>query len=263
MKLNVRYLMFRIWYWYISKVDADAEITFMNYGYDDDVQKIELDPEDEPNRYSIQLYHRLASVVEIKDKSIVEIGCGRGGGLAYITKTFTPAEALGIDLEPRAIDFASRFHPLKGLSFKQGDALNIPLNDNSCDVLLNVESSHRYLNMGQFLAEVSRVLKDDGYFLFTDFRYPHEIPVLKNELIATDMELVDEQQINRNVIAALVQDTPRRKDLVEKLLPRIFHKTGFNFAGVIDSPTYKQILSEDLIYFIYIFKKSGSKSSIE
>ena len=23
---------FRIWYWYISKVDKNAEITFMNYG---------------------------------------------------------------------------------------------------------------------------------------------------------------------------------------------------------------------------------------
>jgi len=259
MKLNVRYLMFRAWYWYISKVDADAEITFMNYGYDDASQKVALDQEDEPNRYSIQLYHRLANAIDLKGKSIVEIGCGRGGGLAYIAKTFNPSNALGIDLEPRAVDFASKHHPLPGLSFKQGDALHIPVEDHSFDVLLNVESSHRYLDMDQFLSEVTRVLKDDGYFLYTDFRYPHEVPALKESLNKLNLTLVEEQRINQNVVAALVLDTPRRKELVEKLLPRFIHKTGLNFAGAIDSPTYNQILSEELVYFLYVFKKNGAK----
>jgi ubiquinone/menaquinone biosynthesis C-methylase UbiE len=248
--------MFRVWYWYISKIDSNAEVTFMNYGYDDESQKIPLDQEDELNRYSIQLYHRLASAISIQNKDIVEIGCGRGGGLAYITKTFTPSSALGIDLEQRAITFATDHHKNNGLSFKQGDALNIPIEKNSCDILLNVESSHRYLDMNQFLTEVARVLKQNGYFLYTDFRYPHEMPALKESLISMNFKLIEEQRINKQVVLALNNDSDRRKDLVKRLTPKIFHKTALNFAGVVGSPTYNQILRGDLIYYIYIFQKN-------
>ena len=248
--------MFRVWYWYISKIDKDAEVTFMNYGYDDASLKIALDQDDESNRYSIQLYHRLASATNLKNKDIVEIGCGRGGWLAYINKTFTPSSALGIDLENKAICFANQHHKLNGLNFKQGDALNIPIESNACDIVLNVESSHRYLDMNRFLSEVTRVLKQNGYFLYTDFRYPHEMPALKESLISMNLKLIEEQIINKQVVSALNNDSERRKDLVKRLIPKIFHKSALNFAGVVNSPTYNQILNGDLIYYIYIFQKN-------
>jgi len=250
--------MFRVWYWYINRIDADNEILFMNYGYDDSTLKVALDQEDEPNRYSIQLYHRLASAVDLKNKDIVEVGCGRGGGLAYIAKTFSPSRALGIDLENRAVKFANKYHNSNnGLSFKQGNAQNMPVESNAYDVVLNVESSHRYLDMNQFLSEVSRVLKHDGYFLYTDFRLPEEIPALKESLNALNLTLIEEQRINDHVVASLNRDTERRKNLIEKLMPRFFHKTALNFAGVVNSVTYKQILSGELVYFVYIFQKNG------
>lgn len=51
--------MFRIWYWYVNKVDRNADILFMNYGFSDKNQKIPLDEQNEFNRYSNQLYHHL------------------------------------------------------------------------------------------------------------------------------------------------------------------------------------------------------------
>ena len=96
-KLNLRENFFRIWYWYVNKVDKNAEILFMNYGYHDKNQEVTIDVLNERNRYSIQLYHHLASAVEIQNKDIVEIGCGRGGGLSYIAKNFSVASAVGVD----------------------------------------------------------------------------------------------------------------------------------------------------------------------
>jgi len=253
-------LMFRAWYWYISKKDADNEILFMNYGYEDSSQKIILDKIDESNRYSIQLYHRLVSAVDLKNKNIVEIGCGRGGGLAYIAKTFSPSGALGIELENRAVNFANKFYNIDGLSFKQGNALNMPIESNAYDVVLNVESSHRYLDMDQFLSEVSRVLKNDGYFLFTDFRSPERMPALRESLNSLGLKLIEEQEINSQVVAALCHDNARRKNLVEKIAPGFLHKTALKFAGVVDSETYNKILSGELVYFLYIFQKNGQKN---
>lgn len=253
--MNLRELMFRAWYWYVNKIDNDADILFMNYGYEDITEIIDLNPEDEPNRYSIQLYHRLAKAVEMKNKDIVEIGCGRGGGLAYITKRFNPANSLGIDLNQTAAEFGNSHYSVNGMSFKQGDAQNLSLPDNSFDVVLNVESSHRYPLMENFLSEVNRILRQGGYFLYTDFRYDYEMPELEKFIENTKLTCIEKQNINKEVVAALKADTPSRKQLVKKLAPKILHKTALNFAGVADSETYNQFLSGKYVYYLYILQK--------
>jgi SAM-dependent methyltransferase len=255
MKFNFRESMFRFWYRYLNNVDKNAEILFMNYGYSDKDQEIPIDEQNEINRYSIQLYLHLVCATEIKNKDIVEIGCGRGGGLSYITKNFLPASAKGVDLDKQAVSFCNRHYTLDGLSFLQGDAQNLSLEDNSCDVVINVESSHRYPDMKAFLGEVSRILRPNGYFLFTDFRYDNEFEDMKKELEFSGMKVVKERFINKEVIAALEKDDERKRKLVKKLIPKILHKIALNFGGTIGSETYNQFASHKYIYFSYILKK--------
>jgi len=255
MKFNIRESLFRIWYWYVNKVDKNAEILFMNYGYSDKDQEIPMDEQNESDRYSIQLYHHLASATEIKNKDIVEIGCGRGGGLSYITENFSPASAKGVDLDKQAVSFCNRHYTLDGLSFLQGDAQKLSLENHTCDVVINVESSHRYSDMTAFLGEVSRILRPGGYFLFTDFRYDHEIENMKKELELSGMTVLKERFINREVVAALELDDERRRKLVKKLAPGFLHKVALNFAGTIGSETYNRFASHTYIYFSYVLKK--------
>ena len=255
-KNTLRDWIFRVWYWYVNKSDKNAEILFMNYGYADTNPTIILETQDERNRYSIQLYHYLVSAIELKNKDIYEIGCGRGGGLEYITRLFSPTSARGIDLDKHAIAFCNRHYELNGLSFLQGDAQKLPLDNNSCDVVINVESSHRYLDMNLFLREVYRILRPGGYFLFTDFRYDFEIPFLQKELQSFGMSQLKEEFITQQVVAALELDDGRRRKLVEKLTPRFLHKTALNFAGTIGSETYSQFVSRKYVYFNYVFRKN-------
>ncbi|MFC2087027.1 class I SAM-dependent methyltransferase [Bacteroidota bacterium] len=255
MKFNFRESLFKIWYWYVNKVDKNAEILFMNYGYSYENQKIPMDEQNELNRYPIQLYHHLVSATEIKNKDIVEIGCGRGGGLFYITKNFSPATAKGVELDKLAVSFCNRHYSLDGLMFLHGDAQNLSLENNSCDVVINVESSHRYPDMTAFLGEVSRILRPDGYFLFTDFRYDYEIEDMKKELELSGMSVLKERFINKEVIAALELDDEHKRKLVKKLTPKFFHKIALNFAGTIGSETYNRFASHKYIYFSYVLKK--------
>ena len=255
MEINFRESMFRIWYRYVNNIDKNAEILFMNYGYSDKDQMILMDEQNEPNRYSIQLYHHLACETEIKNKDIVEIGCGRGGGLSYITKNFSPASALGVDLDKQAILFCKNHYALDKLSFFQGDAQNLCLENNTFDVVINVESSHRYPNMEAFLGEVFRILRPNGYFLFTDFRYDNEYEDIKKELELSGMSVLKERFINQEVVAALELDDERKRKLIEKLIPKILRKIALNFGGVIGSETYNQFASRKYIYFSYVLKK--------
>ncbi|HRW63532.1 MAG TPA: class I SAM-dependent methyltransferase [Bacteroidales bacterium] len=255
MKFNIRESLFRIWYWYVNKVDKNAEVLFMNYGYYNDNENVTLSEDYESNRYSIQLYHHLANETEINNKDIIEIGCGRGGGLSYITKHFAPSSALGIDLDKRAVSFCTNYYDLPELSFKQGDAQKLDLHDASCDIIFNVESSHRYPDMGAFLKEVYRILRHDGYFLYTDFRYDYEMEDLKKELEKSGLTVIKEQLITNQVVAALELDDARRRNLIKKLAPKFLHKIALNFAGTVGSETYNQFETKKYIYYSYVLKK--------
>ena len=256
MNLNLREILFRTWYWYVNKADKNAEIVFMNYGFGGKEHHIPLEDHHEPNRYSIQLYHHLADQVEIKNKNIVEIGCGRGGGLSYINRKFSPASAKGIDLVNKAVTFCNRYHKHERLTFAQGDAQNLNLENNTCDVVINVESSHRYPSMSSFLKEVNRILRPNGHFLFTDFRYDHEMDHLKKEIEMSGMSVLKERYINHEVVEALKLDDERKRRLVKKLAPKFLHKTALNFAGTVGSETYNLFANQKYIYFSYILKKT-------
>jgi ubiquinone/menaquinone biosynthesis C-methylase UbiE len=255
-KESFRVWMFRAWYGYLNKIDKDAAILFMNFGYADTDQIIRLDAHDESNRYSVQLYHHLASNVDIINKDICEIGCGRGGGLEYITRFFSPDSAIGIDLDKSAVVFCNRYYSVKGLSFLQGDAQEIKLDNSSCDVVINVESSHRYPDMNLFLKEVYRILRPEGYLLFADFRYDFEISILQKQLLSSGMTILKEEFITRQVVNALKLDDERKRMLVKKITPIFLHKVALNFAGAIGSETYNRFVSGEYVYFNYILKKN-------
>jgi ubiquinone/menaquinone biosynthesis C-methylase UbiE len=255
MMINFKETMFRWWYWYVSLVDKKAEIQLMNYGYHDPDQVVPLNKNHESNRYSIQLYHHLVEHVSIQNKDIVEIGSGRGGGISFLTETFKPTSAIGIDLEEKAVNFSNKHHQQHNLKFFQGDAQKLTLTDRSCDVVLNVESSHRYPDNQAFLSEVRRILRPDGHFLYTDFRYENEIDSFKQELKQSGFSIIKEKVINKEVIHALNHDDKRRRDLVKKLTPFFLHKVALNFAGTIDSQTYNNILNQKYVYFSYVLKK--------
>lgn len=258
MKKKLKKLIYRVGYWYISAIDQKGDIVFMNWGYNDENEEISLTERDEPNRYPIQLYHRLAQTVDLMGKDIVEIGCGRGGGLDYIARTFMPATALGIDLEQGATDFGNKHFKVEGLSFQQGDALNLPFEDNSFDLVLNVESSHRYPDMHKFLTNVDRILKPNGFFLFTDFRNSKMFSELLEMIKLFDFEWIEKSRINTQVLSGLTKDSERRRQLVNRYIPRFLHKTALNFAGVSDSQIYKMIESGEYEYFIFILRKNSS-----
>lgn len=252
----LRELMFKGWYWYVNNIDKKAEVLFMNYGYTHQNMPVTLEPRDEPNRYSAQLYHLLGNAAELKNKDIAEIGCGRGGGLSYIVRTFAPATAMGIDLDKRAAKFCNSHYKLKGMSFKQGDAQNLAfLNDNSFDIILNVESSHRYQNMDLFLKEVHRLLRPGGHFLFTDFRWDWEKPELKQQLANSGLNILKEEMITNHVVKALEADDLRKRALVKKLVPGFIHKVALNFAGTIGSNTYNHFASRKYEYYNYVMQK--------
>ncbi|MCX6286598.1 MAG: class I SAM-dependent methyltransferase [Bacteroidetes bacterium] len=248
-------IFFRFWYWYLCSIDKKAEVVFMNYGYSDENQKIDLNEAEEKNRYSIQLYHLVATGINIEGKDILEVGCGRGGGLSYISRHLSPNSATGIDLNERAIQFCQKHYSTEKSKFLTANSQSLNFPDNSFDVIINIESSHRYSQMELFLFEVYRTLKPGGFFLFADFRNNIEIKNLRLQLLKPNFQLIKFENITNNVVEALKLATPVREALIRTLIPKFLQNLGRNFAATVGSSTYNSFLTGKYEYVYYILQK--------
>jgi ubiquinone/menaquinone biosynthesis C-methylase UbiE len=251
----LRNIFFKIWYWYISTIDKNAEVIFMNFGYSNKGEKVILDDDDEKNRYSIQLYHHTATGIDMQGKSVLEVGCGRGGGLSYVARYLKPSNIVGVDLNPKAIQFCKEHFKSDNVSFIQANAQELPFENDAFDVVLNVESSHRYPSIDLFFSEVHRVLKPGGNFLFTDFRNNQKVEELEQQLKLSGLQIVSREDITENVVEALTLANPDREKLIKKLAPRFLHELCRNFAATVGSPVYKKFSAKELVYIYYILKK--------
>lgn len=249
-------------YQYLSAIDADADITLMNFGYAAlaaDEEPLSLAPAAERDRYGLQLYHRVASEVDLRDRDVLEVGCGRGGGAAFLMERFPLRSMTGLDLAPRAIAFCRAQHRGAGLRFEQGDAERLPFPDRSFDVALNVESSHCYPLPMRFFGEARRVLRPDGHFLLADFRPVDEVPTLRAQLQEAGFDVVREQRITTNVVRALEADTARRVDLARRRAPRPLRPLLREFAGVAGSSVYEGFRSGRLAYLILVARPRADR----
>ena len=102
-------------------------------------------------------------------------------------------------------------HQYPNLSFCVGDSEKIPFKDESFDILLNVESSHCYGNIPLFLAEVKRVLKPGGFFLWADFRLTKEMSILFNCFLDSGLVKIREKDITNFIVNALKKISKKRK----------------------------------------------------
>ncbi len=92
--------------------------------------------------------------VEIEGKEVLEIGSGRGGGASWIARTYNPKSLMAVDYSAEAVRLSQGwFAGQDNLEFKEGNAQDLSLPDDSFDIAYNVESSHCYANIPEFLKE--------------------------------------------------------------------------------------------------------------
>lgn len=255
---HLRRLAWKQWYQSLAGYYQRKDWSFMNYGYaplDPHAEKLKLDDADEPNRYSIQLYHHVANAVNLKDLDVLEVGSGRGGGSYYIKCYLEPKTVVGVDYSEKAVAFCNDSYSIDGLSFITGDAESLPFEDNSFDVVVNVESSHCYGSMDAFLMEVKRVLRQGGYFLYADLRGKDKMDTLYKQLRRSGMSVIKETNITSNVSEALNLDNKRKMMLIQQAVPKLLLNTFQEFAGVKGSTIDEGLRTERVIYQSFVVRK--------
>lgn len=246
----------KYFYPFLTRRLREEDVVCLNWGYEEDPPMgLPLSPSDEPNRFCLQLYHSTATQADIAGKDVLEVSCGHGGGASYLTRTLHPASYTALDLNPDGIAFCRRRHSEPGLKFMQGDAENLPFADASFDAVINVEASHIYPHLPRFLAEVARVLRAGGDFLYADNRAERDIAEWEAALADAPMRLVSQRDIVEEVLRGMERNSPRTLELIGRRLPRALQGMGRDVAGVQDSQFYRGLQRGEMTYRMYRFVK--------
>ena len=108
----------------------------------------------------------LSELLQIKPTdNILDVGSGLGGSARYLASQYG-CHVVGLDLTPSYVSLAADLSELVGLqdlnTFKCGNALEMPFENDSFDILWVEHVQMNIFNKKEFILEISRVLKPFG-----------------------------------------------------------------------------------------------------
>tara|TARA_B100001750_G_scaffold74662_1_gene59428 strand:- start:1003 stop:1749 length:747 start_codon:yes stop_codon:yes gene_type:complete len=247
--------MWKWWYQKLAKTNDRSEFRFMNYGFEDG-NGLELEPEDEPNRMFIQLYSMNIRGVDLEGRDVLEVGSGRGGGASWIAKTHSPARLTGVDFSSEAVGLCKRWYAgQSNLNFVEGNAQDLPFDDESFDVVYNVESSHCYGDMAAFVEQAHRVLRPGGMFCWTDLRDAKTMTTLPSLFESKGFEIMESTDVVQEVIKALDEINESKMKAIEENVPKSVRRSFETFAGVKGTPVYEGFVNGSMAYHRHLMHK--------
>lgn len=111
-------------------------------------------------RWHMNAFHEciFAFVQQADPESVLDAGCGEGFGVHDLAKRDASLDLTGIDLDEAAVAYAqARFGPVA--SFDHGSTLDLPYDDDTCDLVLCSEVLEHLQDPGAAVEELKRVAR--------------------------------------------------------------------------------------------------------
>ena len=136
------------------------------------LKRTDLSPFDEFHLQGAVVSHALAEKLSIQPSDhVLDVGCGIGGPARMLADSYG-CQVTGIDYTKEYIRTAEGLSALVGLgdqtTFIQGDALDLPFDHQTFEIVWTQHVQMNIAEKGKFYAEIQRVLKPGGRFLYYD-----------------------------------------------------------------------------------------------
>jgi ubiquinone/menaquinone biosynthesis C-methylase UbiE len=118
------------------------------------------------SRDSIEHLHRYAIASNyIKDKIVLDIASGEGYGSNIMSKE--ASFVYGVDIDNTTVQEAKLKYKKENLEFLAGSASQIPIDDNSIEVVVSFETIEHHNEHQEMMNEIKRVLKPNGILIIS------------------------------------------------------------------------------------------------
>ena len=115
--------------------------------------------------YAEHMVRYKAALDFIDQRVVLDIASGSGYGTKLLAEK--AKYVYGVDVDVDSVEYSNREFAGKNIEFLVGDAVKIPLEDNSVDVVVTFETIEHVKKYEIFLKEIDRVLKKDGLLLIS------------------------------------------------------------------------------------------------
>ena len=106
--------------------------------------------------------------------SLLDVGCGTGANLAMLRSSVGPqARVTAVDFSDHALRFARNVNADQGVALARCDALHLPFDAGSFNAVTMLDVLEHLSDDHAALAEVRRVLKSGGRYVFSVPAYQH------------------------------------------------------------------------------------------
>ena len=95
----------------------------------------------------------------------MDVASGEGYGSFLLGQA--ARSVVGVDVDQKAVDFANENYMSERVSFRRGDAVKLPIEDQSVDVVVSFETIEHFADQSGFVAEIDRVLRPDGLVIIS------------------------------------------------------------------------------------------------
>jgi SAM-dependent methyltransferase len=239
---------------YDTVARRNPDVPFLNYGFMDTAAQ------DAPSSLDLgQVCRRLYEEVLMpfpEAERVLEVGCGRGGGAAFLLERKPALEYVGLDLSrEHARVCGRRFESNRAARFGIADATALPVRDGRFDAVFSVEAAHHFSDIDRFYREVARVLRPGGWLMLTGLWRPSQSSNAPFE--AAGFKVVERHDITANVVAALDRTSALRLQMIEALeLPERFRPLLLSWAGVRGYSAYETLASRSQLYLRFRLQRA-------
>lgn len=209
-------------------------------------------------RLGLELYHHAGShfPIPVAGKKILELGCGRGGGTAYLAKVFLPRKIVGVDFSTRSIQLCQQRYRAPNLHFQIGDATRPTFQSETFDLILSIETVHMIADKMAFFTEAKRLLKPGGYLLYLDFIYgrglsAHSVESIEETIHDSGWITKERTDLTCLVLEALETASPIREALIVEKCPALLRNQIHEFCMTDQSDALQSFKDRRTRYLFY------------
>lgn len=141
---------------------------------------------------------KLLSYYDLNEKNVLEVGCRKGETLHNLSRIFPKSQLYGLDMYLEEIIEANGKKSTE--HYICGDVYNFPIQNESFDVILCMNSLPSYHEPLTYFSECKRVLKSQGILMMADMFHFDQVNKIKNFCEVNHMKIINFKDISKNVM---------------------------------------------------------------